>query len=702
MQISRRLRSTALGLALSLSLVAPGIVDARIIRITITSRTVAFNGQTFGTAGQFEKIKGVATGEIDPADRHNLLITDVQFAPRNAKGRVEYRANFTLVKPVDMSKSSGVLFYNIVNRGGHGGPSEFHVGGDPGDGFLYKLGEAVLWSGWQGDIPLTTDGSDREGIDVPIARNPDGSPITGPVWARLTDARGSTQSLPGANGRTPASLDTSLAKLISVASETPEGTQSGVVRIAVSDWAFADCRTAPFPGTPDPTRICLKDGFNPNLLYQLVYTAKDPFVLGVGMAATRDLISFFRYSEKDDAGTANPLFGTIPHVIGMGNSQSGRFAKAFLNLGFNEDENGKIVWDGLNARIAGMMGGFNIRFAQPGDIAEMYDPGADGPLWWDDYTDKVRGRPVWGILHRCKVTNTCPKITETYGGPEFWYSRGSVGITGTTGKEDLPLPANVRRYYHPGTPHGGGRGGFALTAPPPPTPAGPGRGGPPSGPLAMNPNPERETDRALYVALVDWVVNGTLPPPSVYPHLGNGTLVPDNSAAIGWSKIANQPTPDGVVNPVLDYDYGPSFRYNDDSGVITNVPPVVKRVIPTLVPKVDSDGNEMGGVPSLLQRVPLGTYTGWNPIPNGALQGRERSLAAGYIPFAKTKAERLANGDPRLSIEERYPNPDAYYAAAVKSANDLVQARFLLPEDALRLLNQMYTELEASKLLEQH
>ncbi len=668
-------------------LIAPSLLGARIVKIAVTSRSAAFNGQAFGTAGAFEKIKGIASGEIDPKDRRNAVITDIQFAPKNAKGLVEYRTNFTLIKPIDMTKSAGVLFYNIVNRGGHQGTTTFHVGGDPGDGFLYKLGEAVLWSGWQGDIPLVIDGSDREGIEVPIARKPDGSPVTSPVWDRITAATGNTQSLPGAAGRAPATLDTTKARLISETSETPEGVKTGVVTIPSTDWAFADCRATPFPGTPDPTRLCLKNGFNPALLYEVVYTAKDPFVLGVGMAAMRDIVSFFRYAAKDDAGTANPLYGTVPHVIGMGDSQSGRFGKNFLNLGFNEDEIGKIVWDGFNARIAGTEGGFNIRFARPGEMAEMYNPGADGPLWWGDYTDQVRDHPAWGLLHRCQMTSTCPKITETYGGPEYWYSHGTVGIAGTTGKDDIPLPDNVRRYYHPGTPHGGGRGGFALGVPA----ANPGT-------LAANPNPEKETDRALYVALVDWVVKGVPPPASIYPRITNGTLVTANSAAIGWPAIPNAPKPDGVVNPVLDYDYGPEFRYNDESGVITNVPPPIKHLIPALVPKVDADGNEMGGVGSLLQRVPLGTYTGWSPIASGPLKGRQNSLVAGYIPFAKTKAERLATGDPRLSIEERYPTAAAYYATAVKQANALVQQRFLLPEDAVRLLNQMVTDLEASKL----
>ena len=538
-------------------------------------------------------------------------------------------------------------------------------------------------------MPIASVGAGREGIDVPVAKNRDGSPVTGRVVERFINVPGAvnTQSLGGA-GRMPLTLDTTKAVLISAASETPSGVKGGVTTIPSTDWAFADCRTVPFPGTPDPARLCLKSGFDPALLYELTYTAKDPYVLGVGMAAMRDVVSFFRYTEKDAAGTANPLFGLVPHVIAMGNSQSGRLAKAFLNLGFNEDEHGRIVWDGLNARIAGMLGSFNTRFAQPGDIAELYLPGAEGPLWWGDYEDKVRGLPAWGLLHRCSASKTCPKITETYGGPEVWYSRGTIGIAGTTGKEDLPLPENVRRYYHAGTSHGGGMGGFNLGT----------RSDDPNV-LANNPNPEREIDRALYVALVDWVVKGTLPPPSVYPRVTDGTLVPATSAAMGWPNIPKTPKPDGVVNSVLDYDFGPQYRYNDSSGVITNVPPTVKRVIPTLVPKVDADGNDVAGVKSLLFRVPLGTYTGWNPIGSGILKGRERSLAGGYIPFAKTRAERLASGDPRLSIEERYPSLQAYVAAATREAAALVADRLLLPDDAARLLKQIVDDMRNSQLL---
>ncbi len=670
-------------------LIVPVAANADVTTITITSRTVFSNGQPFGKVGPYEEIRGIATGEIDPKDPRNAVITDIMFAPRNRRGMVEYRTTFTIRKPADMSKAAGVLFYNIANRGNQNGPNTFDVGGDPGDGFMYALGHVMLWSGWQGDMPIATLQPGTQGIDVPIAKKADGTPVTGPVWERFINVAGgvNTQPLAGA-GRLPATLDTSKARLISATSETPAGVKGGVHAISSADWAFADCRTTPFPGTPDPTRICLKPGFDPALLYELTYVAKDPYILGVGMAATRDVVSFFRYEAKDAAGTANPVAGQVLHIVAMGNSQSGRFAKAFLNLGFNQDEHGRIVWDGLNPRIAGMLGSFNTRFAQPGEIAELYLPGAEGPLWWGDYQDKVRGRLAWGLLHRCTATSTCPKIMETYGGPEVWYSRGTVGIAGTTGKEDLPLPANVRRYYHPGTPHGGGAGGFTL---------GTASANPKT--LANNPNPERETDRALYVALVEWVVHDTAPPPSMYPRVSDGTLVPATSAAMGWPAIPHAPTPDGVINAVLDYDYGPAFRYNDDSGVITKVPPPVKRVIPTLVPKLDADGNEIAGVKSVLASVPLGTYTGWNPIGAGVLAGRERSLAGGYIPFAKTKAERVAAGDPRLSIEERYPSLSAYYEAAAARAAELVRQRFLLPDDAARLLKQVMSDMTASGLL---
>jgi len=692
---------------------AIGSLEARVTQITITQRTSPlFNGQSFGSVGQYEQLRGTARGEIDPNDRRNAVITDISLAPHNARSNVEYSATFTIIKPVDMSRASGVMTYDIVNRGNHllGGPAAFlNVGGfpgtagDPGDGFFYNQGDVLLWSGWQGDIlpEMLPPGSASESIALPIAKNPDGSPVTGPVFSQFLNvpAGTNTQQLArtssysdlgsvGGAGRTPLTLDTTQATLISMTSETQTGVRSGVVNIASTDWAFADCRTTPFPGTSDPTRICLKNGFDPTLLYELVYTAKDPLVLGVGMAAMRDVVSFFRHAATDDAGTANPLATTVSHVIGYGISQSGRYLKTFLNLGFNEDEQGRKVWDAADADIAGALGQFNIRFANPGLISNLYDPGIEGPLWWADYTDVVRNRPTWGLLHRCAATNTCPLIFETYGGAEFWYGRGAVGITGTTGADDIPLPANVRRYYMSGTTHAGGGGGFMLSQP---AVAG--------CMLASNPNSEKETLRALYVALKAWLVQGTPPPPSAYPRVTDGTLVAANKAAMGYPTIPNSPSPDGVMNSLLDYDFGPNFRYNDESGIIATGISPIKQVIPTLAPKVDADGNEIVGARSLLLRLPLGTYTGWNPYSSGPLKGQECTLAGGYVPFAKTLAERLASGDPRLSIEERYTTVGNYYFAASVIAKEMIAQRFLLPDDAARITTQALQQITASGLL---
>ena len=408
----------------------------------------------------------------------------------------------------------------------------------------------------------------------------------------------------------------------------------------------------------------------------------------MGLAALRDVVSFFRRESKDDDGTPNPVMGRVDKVIGYGISQPARLMRDFINLGFNEDEAGRIVWDGAFADASGAAGQFNIRFAQPGNIAGLYDPVAEGPSWWEEYIDKVRGRPSWGLLHRCRATNTCPMVMEIEGGADFFFVKGSLGIAGTTGKDDIPLPANVRRYYMASTNHSGGADNFNVDQPPVAGCMLPG-----------NPLPWIETERALFSAMAGWITKGALPPPSAYPRVTDGTLVPATAAAMGWPAIPGAPTPDGVMNSVLDYDFGPNFRYNDHSGVIDNVPAPVKQVIPTLAVKVDSDGNEVGGVRALLLQVPLGTYTSWNPIASGVLKGQECQLQAGTIPFARTRAERVAKGDPRPSLEERYGNLANYYSLAVQAANKLVAQHLLLAEDADRELRQLLNDMLKNRAL---
>jgi len=354
------------------------------------------------------------------------------------------------------------------------------------------------------------------------------------------------------------------------------------------------------------------------------------------------------------------------------------------------------VWDGAFTNVPGAQGQFNIRFANEGVLEQsaLYVAGAEGPLWWEDTTDIARNRPAPGILHQCRITNTCPLTFEHYGGSEYWYGRGTVGLVGTSASADIPLPDNVRRYYNPSTPHGGPVLTFVHAA----------------GPAAVdlnrmtcalpaNPNGGTETRRALLVALVDWVVNNVQPPPSAYPKLADGTLVQANRIAMGYPSIPGSPSPDGVMNSLLDFDFRPQFRYIKESGIMTNLTAPVKQVIPTLAPKVDADGNEIAGVRSLLLRMPLGTYTGWNPIASGILRGQNCVLTGGYIPFAVTQAQRLASGDPRLSLEERYGTLGNYYSAALYQAKDLFRQRFLLVDDANRLINRMLSDMRAGGLL---
>ena len=692
----RPARRVCLLLALGLALAATA--EARVTRITITrTESPTYSGQSFGTVGQYEKIIGTATGELDPADRHNAIIQDIQLAPRNAGGEVEYTASFTLVKPIDASTGNGVLFYNVVNRGNRNFP---YTGVDPGDGFLQKRGYTLLWSGWQGDVVPAANNA-NEWVQVPSATNPDGTPVTGPVIYRVSNIPAGTNTIaftavpPGgfsAFPYRPATLDTTQARAETHSAESETAVTGTVTPIASGDWAFADCRTVPFPGTPDPSRICLRSGFDPSLLYQFTFTAKDPLVLGVGLAAMRDVMSFFRFAAADAAGTANPVAGGLAHVLAEGTSQSGNLLKTFIHLGFNEDEQGRQVVEGANAHIAARQTPINFRFALPGGAGTLYEPGSEPVLWWEDYTDATRARTRAGMLDRCRATATCPKIIETFGATEFWDLRMSPGLAGTDGGTDIPLPDNVRRYYFPGTSHGGGAGGFSVT-----TGAAGGAGG--ACRYMANPNPEIDSHRALFIGLNDWVIFGTTPPASRYPTLAAGTLVESTKAATGFPTLPNLPFIDHFENTMLDYDFGPAFVFNDMSGVISSEPPGIKQKIPTLVVKVNADGNEVAGIPSLLHQLPLGTYLGWNVVTTGFNKDRICAFTGGFVPFARTKAERMANGDPRPSLEERYPSFSSYYFAAAAAIDNLVTQRYLLPEDGQRIFQQALAQMLANGLV---
>lgn len=653
--------------------------QAEIVRLEIRTRESANGGAAAARIGPYEIIRGIAHGELDPRDAHNVIIQDIGLAPRNARGKVEYAATFALAVPVDRTKAARVLLYQVVNRGN-------------GQVTLGPEGYISLISGWQGDLQPSPS---LQTIAVPVATQPDGSPITGPVLARFVDVPTGTHSAPirlSSMGTTApqypaAGLAQPEARLTMHASETTDGVIGGEEVIARTDWALADCERTPFPGTPDPTRLCLRAGFRGDRVYELVYTARDPLVLGVGLAATRDLVAFFRYAKADATGAPNPVAGLVDHAVSIGDSQSGNFIRTFIHLGFNQDERRRLVWDGAFPRIAARQTPINFRFALPGGAATLYEPGSEGVLWWTRYDDRVRGLAPASLLDRCTATGSCPKIIEAFGSTEFWGLRMSPGLIGTDARGDIPLPANVRRYYYPSTHHGGGRGGFQVE----PSAA----TGAPRCELPDNPNPESDQTRALTRALVEWVTRGVPPPESRYPLVARGELVAASRDAIGMPAVPGLPFSDRILNPMLHYQFGSGFSPADVSGVINRWPPRVQQVIPTYVPRVNADGNETVGVPSVLLQAPLGTYLGWNVTRGGFFAGSGCGFAGGYVPFARTEAERERTRDPRPSVEARYGTLEGYVCRVRQAADAAVRERFLLPDDAARLVR----EAAASRVL---
>lgn len=695
----KRIGFTSTAVAAALLALVPAL-RAHVTKIVVDKKvSPAFEGRSFGSAGQYETIAGRAYGELDPDDPHNSVITDIHLAKKNARGKVEYVASFYLVKPIDMSKSSHLMWHDVPNRGGR-------ITIVPAE---RAYGDIGLSSGWQGDnsgntVPgleklnsgFATDTSRFSGendyVIVPVAKNPDGSAITGLVLGRIVNAGGIDSQPLIINSNPvpykPASLDTAKATLTTHASESMDGTVKGAAKVPGADWAWARCDAShPFPGTPDPTQICVKGGFDPKLLYQVVFTAQDPYVLGIGFAAFRDVASFFKNAAHDEAGTANPVANQVSWVISRGVSQSGNFLRAYLQLGFNQDENNRKVDDGMWPIIAGRRVALNARFAMPDGASKLYEAGSEGPQSWAPSADPLRGLPRGGILDRCNASNTCPKIIELGGSAEVWALRLTEGWVGTTADADIPVPDDVRRYYVPSVTHGGGRGGFDLQPLPAPACPGPNFG---YGMLAANPVPYTETVNAVRFHFRNWVMKGVAPPPSKWPTLKDGYLVDPTKQALGFPSIPGVPAsaPTGLQNPILDYDWGPHFNYVDDSGIPSKIPPPVKRAILGKAPRVDADGNELGGIPVVLRDAPLGTYLGWNVVADGFHKGKLCNYAGGMIPFEKTKAERMAKNDPRLSLEERYKTHDGYVQAVKTAAAHAVSEGFLLQGDADTLVQQ--------------
>jgi alpha/beta hydrolase family protein len=686
--------------------------DARITHIEIAKTEPAFGGQSFGDIGPYEHLTGRVMGELDPADPANSGIQDINLAPRNARGMVEYVTNIELLKPADMARGNRILFFEVNNRGNKLAPGSFNEGlaggvadrnalSSPGDGWLMRAGYTMAWFGWEMDV---RPGMSRVGMPPIVAHNYDGSAMTGivrseiitPVPAASLPINLSQQiqnyPLESYDSYPTASLDNS--------APFPDGfLPTLTVRAREQDprepipndaWSFATCEQGAAP-TPDEKHVCYRDGFKPGLLYELIYRAKDPTVGGLGFAAARDLGAFLRNSDKDDAGTANPVYRPDNLAIIEGSSQSGRMIRGLIALGFNRDETGRRVFDGAFPHIGGGLMPLNVRFGQPvrawGEQTDHLYPAYDFPFTYARQTDPLTQR-TQGLLDRCNATDTCPKLFHVATALEMWEGRQSLGLTDPLGRTDVADPPNVRTYIMASTQH---------SAAPLPLAARPPFGNCQQQP---NPNPQLWTMRALLTAFTAWVRDGVEPPPSAKPRVADGTLVPPDRVRFpeipaNFYGEVDRP----AVSPLRIYDslhvldFGPLYRAEDSSGVITREPPQVgSGSYGILEMQVDADGNDLAGIRSIFLETPIGTYTGWNLGRKDRFENGMCNLQGSFIPFAATRAERIATGDPRPSIEERYPTKEAYLAAFRRAADDLVAKRFLLPDDAALLLQRAESE----------
>ena len=592
----------------------------------------AFGGEHFGDTGQYERLRGVAYGEVDPNDVRNRGIVNIHKAPLNARGRVEYSTTVEIYRPIDLERWNRTIYHIVPNRG--------RV--NSGDAILREMGFAVVQVGWQGDLTAT----DTNIVPfLPIAKNSNGSLIVGPAVEEFIFNDDEEVS--------EADLTYATAALVQAMATFTVRARQGAPRVLLEDsaWSYTNERRI---------RINRPRGFDGGAIYEITYLAKDPIVMGLGFAATRDVISYLRHEITDGDGNPNPLMsGGLPNTaISIGISQSGRFLRDMLYLGFNEDVDGRIVFDGMHPDIAGSRKTFtNYQFGQPGRWQKQHEdhffPGDQFPFTYATVYDPISDRTD-GLLVRCSASNTCPRIIHSDGEAEIWQARSSLLVTNSMG-EHVDLPENVRAYLIAGTRHGGGPGVHAEST------RDTGICQNLNSPIAL-----AQIRRALTVALYKWVVDGTEPPPSRFPTVPLGTLVVPTE--VGFPNIPDV-TFTGSHNPLRrnNYDVFPPLQ---GGGYVV------------LAGRVDPDGNMLGGIrhPNLV--VPIGTYTGWNLRREGFAEGAQCAGAGSYIPFAAVAADRQASGDPRLSIEERYPTHDAYVSAVAQAADRLVQDRLLLQQDA--------------------
>ena len=657
-----------------IAMLSVGVAEARITRIEITSvESPTFEGRTFGSVGPYEKLRGKAYGEVDPTDPHNAVITDIELAPRNANGKVEYSMDIFILKPVDLRRGNHKVFLDMNNRGKMrvlrlndvavtNNPT---TAADAGSGFIMNLGYSVVGNGW--DFGATSEDAGLT-ISLPIAKSPDGSSITGLSYEYI-------------NFNNAKSVRYRLA-YPTATREKSEATLTVRVRlgdrpttIPATAWEYVDEETIRLlpAGTP----------FEQSHVYEFTYTARDPVVAALGLAATRDFVSFLRHAARDDVGTPNPLAGDVQQTFSFSISQPSRALNDYQTLGFNEDEHRRRVIDGMLKWTGGGSGDqINYRFAQTGRTERnrqnhLYPEGVF-PFAHQALTDHLSGR-TGGRSARCTVSSTCAKTFEANSSNEYWVKASSLLHSDTRGK-DLADPESVRFYLISGLSHGVGNAtsmGICQQF--------------------LNPTNPYPALRALLIGLDQWVTQGTEPPNSRVPRQADNTAVtaaprPGYQSgsvpqeALGWPTIPAVAYT-GLITTRYHLDFGPTF-YKE--GIVSNYPPSLegRPAYPIFVSRVDQDGNELAGIRLPPVEAPVATTTGWALRREGYGLNDGCEGAGQNIPFSKTKAERLATGDPRISLEERYGTHDGYVQAVANAARQLMKQHLLLEEDVQRYIDE--------------
>ncbi|WP_254508519.1 alpha/beta hydrolase domain-containing protein [Anatilimnocola floriformis] len=645
---------------------------AEVVRWEIAHREPYQNGKSFGERGLYERLRGKVHFAIDPKNEHNQQIIDLALAPQNDKKRVEFSADFEMLVPNDRSQANGALFYEVNNRGGSTAKNLIDGGAED---FLCRQGFVILWSGWIAEVQ---PGAGRWRLQTPFATE-DGKPLRGLVRsefildkpaARASIAhRGNTGSFKPAEDLTRNAILSFREKEAEPRKVVPRGDWKFIVTNVTGEGVTGGMETGQLP----TVEIELTGGLQPGLIYEVVYEAEDAPVQGCGMAGIRDIVSALKFGETT---ATNPLVddekkSLINRAHGFGTSQSGRLLRQFLWEGFNTDEQGRQVFDGVIAHVAGGgLGSFNHRFASPTRTNSQHDehlfPADYFPFAYGDQQDPHTGQ-IDGILRKCREMKSVPKVFHAQSSSEYWHRSGSLVHTDPLGKTDAEIPAEVRLYTFGGSNHGPGGG----------TP-----GAKSNGQLPSSPADYRPLLRALVVALDAWVKDNVAPPPSVYPLLSEKSLVGWQAEQSGWPKIPGVSYPQLIQQPANLYR-GPWW---ESKRIATLEPPEVRESYGVRVPAMTVSGNERGTLNVPAVAVPVGTYTSWNTRDASiGAAGELWSLQGGFIPFCKTAEERETAKDPRPALAQLYTSYEDYETKYLAAADNLVKQRYLLEEDLPRL-----------------